>query len=404
MKKMNQSSLEAAMPYESAYAAGLISSGRPAELEVLEDGRLTTRVATTIEDVERFRAIWSTWTNGLDTDIDWYVYHLRNDSTAPRPYLIAVYDEGVPLALLVGQVRRYRMSATIARVRIPGPEARVLEIARGGRLGCQSSDIDKVLTSVLRKAIQNGDADVLCFQRLPLHSELFRELCKNLEARVSEVLCCSVLPLAAPVGDPASTFSGKTKRELRRKTRILQDAFPGAVRFTCFSQPDELMIGIPDATKVVYATWQYCFGYQCLNSSQFRDELEFFAKRGWLRIFVLYVEDLPCAFLVGQLYQGTFYCQHVGYDPNFAQFSVGSLLTARAFEKLAAAGVRLVDLGEGGREHFRRMGGKASQEGTVRVYSHTLPGIRAKVFFALMGAVREGARHTRSAFSIRTAA
>jgi len=402
--KMNESSPEAAMSYESVHSASLISSCRPAELEAVEDGRFTARVATSVDDVERLRSVWSSWTHCLDHDIDYYVYRARNDSTDLRPYVISVYGEGVPQALLVGQVRKYRMSAILADVRIPGPEAEVLEIARGGRLGCQSSDIDKVLMSVLSKAIQNGDADVLCFERLPFHSELFHSVRKGLKARVSEVLSCSVLSLAAPAGDPPSTFSGKTKRELKRKTRILQNAFPGAVRFKCFSRPDELKIGIADAAKVVDATWQYCSGYQCLNSPQTRAEAEFFGKNGWLRIFVLYVGDLPCAFLVGQFYRGTFYCQHVGYDQTYAQFSVGSLLTAWAFEEMAAAGVRQVDLGEGGQEHFRRMGGEASAEGTVHVYSHTLPGIRAKVFFALMEALRAGARHTRSAFSIRTAA
>lgn len=401
---MDESGPEAAMPYESVHSSCRISSCRPAQLEVIEDVRLTARVAATIEDVEKLRPIWSAWTHCLDTDIDYYLHNLKNDSTVLHPYVIAVYDEGVPQAMLLGQVRKCRMSASIAEVRIPGPKAGVLEIVNSGRLGRQSADIDKLLASVLLKAIQSGDVDVLCFQRLSLHSELYDEVRRLLKARVPKVFCCSVLPLAAPAGNPPSTFSGKAKKELRRKIRVLQNAFPGKVRFKCFSRSSEMESGILDATKVLVATWQYSFGYRFLNTPQIHEELEFFARKGWLRIFVLYIEDLPCAFLIGQLYHGTFYCQHVGYDRNFARFSVGSLLTAWAFEEMAAAGVRRVDLGDGDQEYFRRMGGEMSTEGTVHVYSRTLPGIRVNVFFVLAEAIRAGARHALSAFSIRSSA
>jgi CelD/BcsL family acetyltransferase involved in cellulose biosynthesis len=63
------------------------------------------------------------------------------------------------------------------------------------------------------------------------------------------------------------------------------------------------------------------------------------------------------------------------------QFSVGSLLTARVFEELAAAGVQRVDLGEGGQEHNRRLGCQMGDEGTVHVYSPTLRGVWLSLFF-----------------------
>ncbi len=227
---MHELGPEADLSYESVHSVSPISSPtssyRPAAPGVVEDGQLTARVATTIEEVERLRPLWSAWPHCLDTDLDYYLYNLRNDSTVLRPYVITVYDERGPQAMLLGRVRKRRMSATIAGLHIPGPKAEVLEIANGGRLGCQSSGIDKLLVSALLNAIQRGDMDVLCFRRLPMDSDLLHELGKNLKARVSKVFCCSVLPLAAAAGAPPSTFSGKAKRELRRKTRILQNAFP----------------------------------------------------------------------------------------------------------------------------------------------------------------------------------
>jgi CelD/BcsL family acetyltransferase involved in cellulose biosynthesis len=122
----------------------------------------------------------------------------------------------------------------------------------------------------------------------------------------------------------------------------------------------------------------------------------FFARQGWLRIYILYVDDLPCAFLIGQLYNRTFYCQHAGYQPAFAHFSVGSLLTAWALEDIGAAGVEQVDLGEGGQEHNRRLGCQMCEEGTVHLYSSTLRGFWLNLFFASAQIVRVGGRRTLS--------
>jgi hypothetical protein len=382
---------EVALPYESRHSVD--NNWCSPELEVVGADRFTAYVATTIQAVEKLRPIWGGWTQSLDTDIDYYLHNLKTDSTVLRPHVITVYKDGVAQAMLVGQVRNRRMPANISFVRIRGPKVRVLEIENGGRLGRRLSAIDKLLASVLLKDIKSGDVDLLCFQRLSLHSDLFLEVRQLLKARVPQIFCYSVLSLAAPTANHPSIFFGKTRREVTRKTRNLQSAFPGKVRFKCFSQPSELDIGIRDAMVVSIATWQYCFGWNLLNTPQAHEGFKFCARQGWLRVFVLYVEDLPCAFLIGQLYNNTFYCQHVGYDRNFARFSVGSLLTAWAFENMASAGVQRVDLGKGGQENGRRMGCQMFEEGTVHAYSRTLRGISLNVLFALTGVVRAVGRH-----------
>ena len=103
----------------------------------------------------------------------------------------------------------------------------------------------------------------------------------------------------------------------------------------------------------------------------------------------MYVDQLPVAFLIGQHYNQTFYCQHAGFHPDFSRFSVGSLLTAWVLESLAAAGVEQVDLGEGSSpEHNRRLGCRIYEEGTVHVYSPTLRGLYVNMLFATTQTIR----------------
>jgi Acetyltransferase (GNAT) domain len=363
-------------------------------------GKYVVRVAASLSEIEVLRFTWRKWAHTLETDIDYFLHQLNEDPAVLRPYVLTVYNDGTPQAMLVGQIRRQRASSVVSFVSIPGPIVKVLEIKKGGRIGRPSAAIDQLIAVELLKSTKRGEVDSICLERLPLHSRLFREIQKLpgflVKERVPHVLRYSVLSLNAPDGRATQVFSGKQQREVRRKTRIVERAFPGRVTMKCFSGLEELDAAMCDAMRVAVTTWQYYMGLGLTDTAKTREALRFFARQGWLRIHILYIADLPCAFLVGQLYNNTFHCQFAGFHPNYTRYSVGSLITARAFEALAAAGVQRVDLGEGGQEHNRRLGCQMSEEGTVHIYSPTLRGLCLNLFFGTTQMVRKGGRRARS--------
>jgi hypothetical protein len=361
-----------------------------------------------VDEIEALRSTWEKWSHALDTDIDYFLHCLAHNPGNPRPYVITVWNAGVARAMLVGQIRQRQAYSVVSFVKVPGPQAKVLEIKKGGRMGQPSVAMDRLLALELLRLTKNGGVDSVCFERLPLDSELFRQIRKVrsflIKERVPHVFGYSRLSLIAAERKRPRVFSGKTRREARRKTRILERAFPDQMRLKCFSAPEELDAGLCEAMRVAVTTWQYYLGQGLLDTAQTREAFRFSAKHGWLRIYLLYIQDSPCAFLVGQLYNDTFYCQFVGYNPSYTRYSVGSVLTARAFEDLAAAGVQHVDLGEGGQEHNRRLGCVMVEEGTVHVYSPTLRGLWLNIFFGTTQAVRVGGRKTRSKLRLNWAA
>lgn len=354
--------------------------------------------------IEQLRFLWKSRGRSLDSDIDYFLFRLKNDPRVQRPYAISIHQNGELRAMLLGQVRQRRASAVVSFMNVPGPRVRVLEIASGGRIGESSSAIDKLFAMQLGRVLSSRQVDSLCFTRLPLRSELFRQLQRvpglMFKERVPHVFYYSALALHGPDGKPADAFTGKAGREARRKMRNLEKAFPGQVELKCFSGAGELDQGMRDAMRVAVTTWQYYLGSGLVDSAETRKMLRFFAQQGWLHIYVLYIGGVPCAYLVGQLYNGTFYCQHAGYQSKLAHLSVGAVLTARVLEKLAAAGVRAVDLGEGGQEHNRRLGCKRVEEGTVQMYAPTMRGALLSMFIGTAQMIRAGGSRTRSRFGL----
>jgi hypothetical protein len=356
-------------------------------------------VSVTVPAIEALAPIWSNWSRNLDTDFEYYRHNLQSDPTILHPYVITASYDGVPQAMLIGRVREGRVSTVVSSLNVHGPRAKVLEVLPGGRIGTRSAAIDKLLASQLRETLQSTDIDLLCLRRLPLESDLFRSLQQIPgflgRARVPNVFRYSVVPLNPRSGQRAQALSGKNSREIRRKTRIVQRAFPGA-RFQCFSDLQDLEGALRDVMSIDATTWQRYVGGCELDRPQTLEKLQFCAQKGLLRIYLMYVDNLPVAFLIGQQYRKTFYCQHAGYRPDFARYSVGSLLTAWALELLATAGFEMVDLGEGGQEHNRRLGCKSCPEGTVHVYAPKLRGLCVGVFFAGTLAVRGVGRLARA--------
>ena len=72
-------------------------------------GGYSVRVATDIGAVETLRPLWKIWANSLDTDLDFYLHQLSQDSTALAPYVITVYSDGIARAMLVGQIRKQKI-------------------------------------------------------------------------------------------------------------------------------------------------------------------------------------------------------------------------------------------------------------------------------------------------------
>jgi hypothetical protein len=379
----------------------------PLVMELAAD-KHSVQIATTLDAIEALRPTWKKWACSLDSDIDYFLHELAHDPGSPYPYVITVYNEGIPQGMLVGKVKKHRVNSVVSLVNIPGPYARILEIKKGGRIGRPAPVIDKLLALELLRATKSGEVDSVCFERLPLHAELFRQVQQLrsflIKERVPHVFCYSVLALTASERKRPRVFPGKTGREIRRKMRIVERIFPNQMQLRCFSDMGELDVAMCDAMRVAVTTWQYYLGIGLADTAQTREAFRFSARQGWLRLYILYLNETPCAFLVGQLYNNIFYCQYAGYHPSYARFSVGSLLTARVFEDLAAAGVHQVDLGEGGQEHNRRLGCQMCEEGTVHVYSRTLRGFCLNVFFGTTKVIRAWGRGAREGLGLGWAA
>src|SRR5277367_842441 len=76
-------------------------------------GKYSVQVAATLDAVEALRPIWRKWSHSLDTDIDYFLFDMAHDPESLHPFVITVYNEGVPQAMLVGKVKNRKASSIV---------------------------------------------------------------------------------------------------------------------------------------------------------------------------------------------------------------------------------------------------------------------------------------------------
>lgn len=81
-------------------------------------------VATTLQAVEDLRPIWKGFSHNLETDLDYYLHNVASDSMILHPYVVTVYQGSSARAILVGQVKKQRISTWSHSSSFEGPKSK----------------------------------------------------------------------------------------------------------------------------------------------------------------------------------------------------------------------------------------------------------------------------------------
>ncbi|MFL0357667.1 GNAT family N-acetyltransferase [Erythrobacter sp. GH1-10] len=136
--------------------------------------------------------------------------------------------------------------------------------------------------------------------------------------------------------DYLAGFSGKTRSTLRRKARKL-DKETGGYSVSEHRTPGEIKAFLAAALPLSAKTYQARLLDAGLpDTPEARHEMLAAAKRGDIRCFLLSVGETPIAYLSLPVVGETLVYAHLGYHPDWARLSPGTVLQMVALERLFA--------------------------------------------------------------------
>jgi len=345
------------------------------------------QVLRSISEIEEMRGDWVRLQWHPNSDIDFYQVVLRSMPSVVRPHVLVLWRGGIPHAILVGRVENRRLTLKVGYSTIPGPKTRSLVFIYGGLLGTPSQEECKFLTEMIMVALRRGEADTVFFNHLRTDTLLYEALMKG-PRFYSRDYCSSFqvhrfLTLHDSVAEFRSHISTGVRHNLRRQASKFEKHYGGNVRIDCLGKPGEIATMIRDVESIAEHTYQRGLGAGFEDSKEERQRLQLRAERGWLRSFILYVEDKPCAFWVGTLYKGTFHSDYMGFDPAFRQHSPGTYLLIKTLEGFCSQetrDARAVDFGLGDAQYKRIVSDQEWIDASPCIFAPNFKGIALNAY------------------------
>jgi len=348
----------------------------------MRDDSLTLRTINDVRELESMRGIWERWPGSRDSDLDFFCSMVRSRGSNCRPHVIVLSRNARPDAILIGLCERRKLRFRLGSFTICQPEVNVLELVYGGLRGNAQVENCTVLVREIIRSLEAGVADLALWKQLEVQSPMYE--------------CVLKLPTFAlrdhsgwlhdhwwlrnfPKGRQAFLLSlGRNQRsKLQRKYKKVLDRFAGEVQIRSFRSVADLEPAIADMETIASKTAKRrVFGDGFFNTPQIRDQMTVASERGWLKIYILYLDRKPAAFWMGTLYDGCLQGDHTGYDPVWSEFSPGIFLFLSILEDLREEDIKTIDFGYGNIQLRQCFGDMRRVESRAQIYAPTARGIQ----------------------------
>lgn len=344
-----------------------------------KDEPYSIKVARSAEEIESLREIWEKWQCHPNADIDFYLTIINSREEIIRPHVMVIGKNGKPETMVIGRIERKREEIKIGYKTLFKPWVRILRIIYGGILGEQSKRRSEVIIEELLKILMQGQIDCITLDSLRKNSNIYVAAKKKpglpMRDRIQIDRTHWKMTLPGTMDEIFQKLSRNRREELRRYPRMIEKDHPGSVEFKCFRMTEDVDQACRDVEKVAEKTYQRGLRVGFINNKENQTRLYLEAEKGWLRAYILYVENKPCAFWIGSLYKRSFHVNFLGFDPDFKRYKPGTIVLSRMLEDLLKDRVCEIDFGFGDALYKQRLGDESWEEASVYIFGPSLKSI-----------------------------
>ncbi len=345
-------------------------------------GSWKVTVLRSIEDIKAVRPIWEQMQRNEPfavphADIDRYFSVLKACGDDAQPHIILIKQNSHPTTMVIGRVEKHPVKLKLGYKTLFKPKLRCLTVVYGGVLGQPTNEACAVLIRKLMNTLSRGEVDVVQFNHLRVDSPIYQ-----FARKTPSVLSRGYFPKIDPhwkivipenMDEFLEACSKNRRRHLKRYIRKIEDQYPGRVKIVTYTSEDELDEAIKAASHISAKTYQYALGEGFVDNFRTRTLLTVAARKNWLRLDILYIDDEPCAFRRALKYGNTCFGQQSSYSPAWKEYNIGTILFLRVLESLCRdPAIDFFDFGIGAGEHKRWGNNQPWAETSVYIFAPRL--------------------------------
>jgi hypothetical protein len=343
------------------------------------------RIFRTIQEIEELREIWTSWPGHRDSDLDFYLSFCAPGNGFLDPYVVVTYCDNRPTAMLIARRSLGSPQLKIGYINLWRPSVRTIGVVYGGFRGEESNDNCRALVGALKQSLKENYADIATIGPARVDSPLYLTTKRaggffgGQSSSPSDPHWRMTVP--STVDEFQSRLPSKKRKERRHLERMLNEDFKDSVKIHCFKGINELDRMMCDVEQIAAISYQRGLGVGFFNIPCLRKRFCLEAGKGWLRGYVLYAADIPCAFFIGSIYEQTFHIDFVGYREEYGKYSIGRFLLMKIIEGFCGGeeNVREVDFGIGDAKYKKLFSTEGWMEGSLCMCGPSAKGVTIRV-------------------------
>ena len=366
----------------------------------------------TLEGIENIRQVWKEMQAKeaypkINPDIDRYLSIIKTNTAYEeiQPYIIHVNQNNRIVSILIGSIKKTPIKCNIGRKTIFRPTLKTLDIVYGGILGNPTGEICNVLIDELIKALRRGDADVVNFNHVETNTELYKTALKktNVFCRnyFSKIETHRYMLIPQDFKQFLNACSHNQRRNIRRWTKKFERKFANRFEIKTYCDEDEIDSLLDKMAHISAKTYQRAFGSGIINNEITQVLFRYAAKKGWLRTYILSINDQPCAFWTGLIYNRIFFAEATGYVPEFKDYHIGTMLFIKLVEDLCKdSEVDHIDFSFGEGQHKQWGESRSWSEASIHIFASRLVPILTNLIFSSTTAMSAFVEYATKKFEI----
>jgi hypothetical protein len=349
---------------------------------VQHDGSREILTARSFEELEAMRGTWeSVELPTHEHELDFLLTRLRSRPTVVRPHTTIIVRDGHPVANALGWVEEASLECRFGYWAMYRPLLRLLVVRPSVVFQEETESVATALVKSLLACLSRGEAEAVCLYRVRTDSALYAAARQMPSFLCREWLVPNELRWTLDLPSSLESFlesrSRHARGELRNLDRRLTRKYGKRLRVSVLRSPGDQVQLSADLEHVAAKTYQRGLGIGFVGSEELRRTMKLALDRGWLRAYVLYLDDEPIAYRTGFVYKRTFFGSSTGFDPSYAHDRVGNFLLVRVIEDLCRDEVvEVLDYGRGDEQYKRRFSTSASQEADLIIFAPTVRAVR----------------------------
>ena len=336
-------------------------------------------VIRTLEEMEAIRDVWERMQHNespvhIDADYDRYLSVLKAADNSVKPYIILFKQKGHLKTMVIARTETRQIACRIGYSTIIKPKMRCLSVVYGGILGQPDNNACSFLVNELLRILRSREIDIVFFNHLKADSCIY-QFSKKLPGILSrdyfpKVESHSCMSIPENIEDFFRTRSHNHRAKLKRYIRNLDKEFPNEVKMVTYSNESDLDKAIRDASKVSRVTYQYELGAGFKDTARTRTLLTTSARKGWLRLHILYIHGEPVAFRNLIKYCNLYIGHGMGHDSKWSKWRVGTVLFLKVLEYICNdEDIEIFDFGFGDAEYKDIYSDKQWQEASIYIFA-----------------------------------